>query len=332
MSSNFSDAIFIANLTAISAQINRYLSILIFLFGTIGNILNCLALSQRTLRSNPCASFFLASSFSSLITLISGVAVRLLAGFNADLTDTIDWICKIRIFVLFTSRTAASWLISFATIDRWLSSSRDVRYRHLSTLKNVRRGMILVALLSTCAYAQLFYCYKANLLDAPLKCYAKTTLCHLVYDFEFIFITVLIPTTLMIVFGLLTISNIRESKLRRIQPQFTLTTTHHPASSAEESRRWKKTDGSLLLMLSIQIILLTVFSLPQAIQSLYANITREQTQSAITNAINSFVLNIFFLLTYVTNGMPFYIYTLTGGSLFRKALLSSLRDLCPKFT
>ncbi|CAF1330115.1 unnamed protein product [Adineta ricciae] len=126
MSSNSSDAILIANLLSISTEMNRYFPILIFLLGTVGNILNCLALSQRTLRSNPCASFFLASSFSNLITLISGVAIRLLAGWNADLTDTNNWICKIRIFVLFTSRTAASWLITFATIDRWLSSSIDL--------------------------------------------------------------------------------------------------------------------------------------------------------------------------------------------------------------
>ncbi|CAF1686113.1 unnamed protein product, partial [Adineta ricciae] len=277
-------------------------------------------------------SFFLASSFSNLITLISGVAVRLLAGWNADLTDTNNWICKIRVFVLFTSRTAASWLITFATIDRWLSSSIDVHYRQMSTLKNARRGMIFVVLFSICTYAQLLYCYQANLVNAPLKCYSKTMVCRLVYDFEFIVITVFLPTLLMTVFGLMTVFNIHQSKRRRIQPYSAMVRTNYLASTREEVQRWGKKDRSLLLMLFIQIILLTIFSLPQATQSLYANIVRAQTQSAIANAINNFVLNIFFLLTYVTNGMPFYIYTLTGGSLFRKALFTSLRELCPKFT
>ncbi|CAF1283045.1 unnamed protein product [Adineta steineri] len=31
-------------------------------------------------------------------------------------------------------------------------------------------------------------------------------------------------------------------------------------------------------------------------------------------------INLLFLLTYVTNGIPFYIYTLSGGTIFRKAL------------
>ncbi|CAF5148963.1 unnamed protein product, partial [Rotaria sp. Silwood1] len=107
-----SNTMIIITLSVISAQLNRYLSIVILLFGVVGNLLNCLALSQRTLRSNPCALLFLASSIASLITLISGVAVRLLAGWTIDLTDSIGWLCKFRIFILFSSRTTASWLIA----------------------------------------------------------------------------------------------------------------------------------------------------------------------------------------------------------------------------
>src|SRR5690348_14321280 len=98
--SNSSETNLIDYLNSLSPILNRYLSIIIFLFGTVGNLLNCLALSQRTLRSNPCAFYFLASSIANIITLISGVAVRLLAGWSADLTDTVGWLCKFRIFVL----------------------------------------------------------------------------------------------------------------------------------------------------------------------------------------------------------------------------------------
>ncbi|CAF5196243.1 unnamed protein product, partial [Rotaria magnacalcarata] len=151
MSSNSSETDIILNLSLISAQINRYLTIAILLFGTIGNILNCLVLSQKSLRSNPCSWFFLASSISSLITLISGVAVRLLAGWSADLTNTVPWLCKLRIFVLFVSRTIASWLIMLATVDRWFSSSIDVNRRHMSKLKNAQLGALLVVILSSLA-------------------------------------------------------------------------------------------------------------------------------------------------------------------------------------
>lgn len=120
MSSNSSDAIAIAHLNFLASQMNRYLSIAILLFGTIGNLLNCLTLSQRILRSNPCAAHFLGSSVANLVALISGATVRLLAGWGADLTETISWICKVRLYVLYASRTIAPWLLTVATVDRWL--------------------------------------------------------------------------------------------------------------------------------------------------------------------------------------------------------------------
>jgi hypothetical protein len=91
------------------------------------------------------------------------VAIRLLGDWSTDLTDTSPWLCKWRIFVLFSSRTIASWLITLATLDRWLSSSTDVHYRQMSTLKNVRDGLLIIIFLSCLAYAQVFYCYEANL-------------------------------------------------------------------------------------------------------------------------------------------------------------------------
>ena len=331
MTSNSSDDLVIAALNTLSPQLNRYLSIGIFLFGTVGNLLNCIALSQRRLRANPCASLFLASSTASLVTLISGVAVRLLSGWSLDLTDTVDWLCKFRIFVLFSSRTIASWLIMLATFDRWLSSSIDAQHRQRSTLKNAQRGMLGIVFLACLAYAQIFYCYEANLVNAPLKCYGRTLSCRLLIDSEFTTISILLPSMLMFFFGWKTIVTLRRSARRRVQPM-TISANTQLASQQRKARRAKKTDHSLFVMLLVQVVLLTFFSLPQAIQNLYSNITRNQIRSPLNTAINNFVFNLFLLLTYVTNGMPFYIYTLTGGSVFRTALLHSLRELIQKIS
>ena len=50
-----SDAYLIATIDNVTFQLIRYLSILIFIFGTIGNSLNILVLSQSAFRSSPCA-------------------------------------------------------------------------------------------------------------------------------------------------------------------------------------------------------------------------------------------------------------------------------------
>ena len=314
------------SLNLLSHQLNRYLSIPILVFGTIGNILNCLALSQHTLRLNPCSFIFLASSIASLITLISGVAVRLLAGWSLDLTNTIGWLCKFRIFILFTFRTIASWSIMLATFDRWLSSSTNMYYRQLCSIKNAQRSLILIILISSLAYLQIFYCYDANLIDMPVQCYGKTVWCRLFIDIEFASISILIPSILMYVFGFMTIINIRHVVFRQIQPELMI----NSPSIEHRVRRWRKIDHQLFAMLIVQVVLMTLFSLPQTIQSLYLNVKRFQLKTPVENALNSFLLNLFFLLTYITNGMPFYIYTLTGGEVFRQALVHSVKDLFEK--
>ncbi|UJR38677.1 hypothetical protein I4U23_031343 [Adineta vaga] len=325
MSSNSTEVALIANLVAITTQINRYLPIGIFFFGMIGNLLNCLALSQRTLLSNSCALLFLASSIANLITLIVGVGVRFLTGWSADLTETNDLVCQIRFFFLSTSRTIAFWLILLAVMDRWLLSSINVHRRQMSTLKNAQRGIIFIIILSSLAYVQYFYCFVAIPKDYPITCYGRSILCRLIHNLEFALITVLIPSLLMITFGLMTIYNVHKSALRRVQPSIASASIQRSIAN-ERSVRMKKIDHQLLIMLCVQTSLVILFSLPQASLSLYTIITQYNIKSPLTNAISTLLLNLFILLTYMTNGMPFYVYTLSGGTVYRKALFDRLQE------
>jgi hypothetical protein len=79
-----------------SSKINCYFSIFLFIFGIIGNILNTLVLSQRSLRSNTCAWLFLISSIFNLISVLSGLTTRILSGWVIDLTDRIHFLRKLR--------------------------------------------------------------------------------------------------------------------------------------------------------------------------------------------------------------------------------------------
>ena len=83
-------------------------------------------------------------------------------------------------------------------------------------------------------------------------------------------------------------------------------------------------------MLFIQILLLCVFTLPQAIQKLYSTLTANQILTPLNTAINNFVFNFVLLLTYFANGMPFYIYTLSGGTVFRTALKQLIQNIRQK--
>jgi hypothetical protein len=127
MSNSTSNDFTITSINDISSQLNRYMALFIFLFGTIGNLLNIIFISQAILRSNPCALYFLGSSISDLEIILINLPSRIIGGWiSTDPTNTNSWFCKFRIFLLYSFRTTYVWLLIFATIDRWLSSSSRI--------------------------------------------------------------------------------------------------------------------------------------------------------------------------------------------------------------
>ncbi len=78
-------------------------------------------------------------------------------------------------------------------------------------------------------------------------------------------------------------------------------------------------------MLFCQILLLSFFTLLQTIQNLYSILTSNQIQSPLQTTINNFIFNLVLLLTYFANRMPFYIYTLNGGIIFRNVLKNLIK-------
>ncbi|CAF0750986.1 unnamed protein product [Adineta ricciae] len=320
--------ILIASIQNASTQLNRYFSIVIFIFGVVGNVLNCIVLFQQKLRTNSCAFLLLISSISSLISILSGLTTRMLSGYAVDLTNTIDWLCELRAFVLFASRTVASWLLAFASADRWLSSSINHVYRRKSSLTNSYRSTCIVIAFSALLYAQVFYCYKANLLTTPLKCYGRTTVCRITTDLSYAIITIIVPIIGMITFGLKTVSNVRNSYRRVMVGPATDTAVETMRAVTGSQLGWKRSDFHLLVMLLVQIVLYSFFTLPQAVQKIYSTFTEEQIKPALQSAVENLIFNLLLLLTYFSSAMPFYINILCGGKIFRRTFVDVVKRLC----
>jgi len=313
-----------------SSKINCYFAIFLFIFGTFGNILNTFVLSQQNLRSNSCAWLFLTSSIFNLISILSGLTTRFLSSQILDITDRIEFLCQLRVFILLTSRTIASWLLMLAVFDRWLLSCINIYYRRLSKLKNAKRGMIIIILISILIYLPIFYCYQANLVNAPLKCYTKTIKCRIFTDQIYMFLTVLIPLILMILFSFLTMSNVRKIH-HRVQVPL-LSRFNQTIITNEHRKRLKSIDRHLFIMLIVQISFLTLFTIPQAIEMIYLTMTRNKFKSSLQITIENSIFTFSLLLTYLASGMPFYIYTLSGGRVFRQAIFTLLRRIIRQVT
>lgn len=319
MSSTSETMSYIAKLQYISGQITLFMSIVIILFGIVGNLLNCWVFVQRSLRSKPCVIYFFVASILNLIIIICGVTPRAIQSFFMipDQTETVPVLCKLRLIVLFTMRTISAWLIALATVDRYLISSSNVQRRRMSNLKNAYLCIPVISIISLLIWAQTGYCFDANLVGTPQKCYAKSDACRVFNDLAQSFITTIIPSLVMLIFGLLTIANVRQSQRIGVSSVGTIN---------NNTRRNRKDQRSLTLMLIAQVILLTIFNLPQAGQKFYLTYSFYFTKTSSQRALESLLFNFVLLLTYIPNCIPFYLYTITGA-LFRETLITLFKKV-----
>jgi hypothetical protein len=318
MSITLDDLSMIINLNNISLQINRYVPIVLLVFGMIGNLISCCVFVQRTLRSNPCSIYFLAASLSNLIflkTLLSPMLGAWSEAFN--LINTISALCKFTMFVILTARTLALWFIVLATIDRYLvSSSETIRHR-MRNSKQAYRWSIIVCVISILIWAETTYYFDANLIDAPIKCYTHSDTCRLYNDIILALITITIPSLVMLIFSLLTIVHIRQSRLRTYPGINTVTVFN------EKHRR---NERMLPRMLLTQVFLMIILNLPHAIYILYLTITFYQPKTPVQGTINSFIFNTLLLLPFLSSCISFLIYTLSG-KLFRETLVQLWKNI-----
>jgi hypothetical protein len=292
----------VININIFAFQMNRYMSIFIILFGSIGNILNLFIFSRPKHRTNPCAVYFFYASVAGLIALYSGLISRIFAGFSLDESATTEGLCQSRAFIVWVSTTASSWFLTYATVDRYCISCRDVNRRNLSNLRFTHRLMIITLVGASLVFGETFYCYVPNLKNTPLTCYGRSMTCRLYNEIASALLFVFIPSTIMLIFGCATVQNVRKLLLTIVPTAITQGT----------ARIIKKTDRQLIQMLIVQIILSIIFNIPLSIHRLYLTSTLNVVKSPLRTAIENLCFQAFYLFSFMTFGMPFYIYTLTG--------------------
>ena len=167
----------------------------------------------------------------------------------------------------------------------------------------------------------MLYCYEANLPNTPLKCYGKTAYCRLLTDITYACFTIILPVVLMTIFGLMTISNMRQIQMRAKSSSIKESSNKETLLILiRQKQRRKKLESHLRRMLFLQVILLIFLTLPQAIHKLYFSLTSINDKTPSQYDLDRLLYKFELLLPYLESALPFYIYTLTGGKVFRQAL------------
>lgn len=303
-------------LNDISSMIVLISSLINIIPGGIGLIFNIFVFIQQPLRHEPCAIYFFWSTFFSLISVWIILPLRVAgAGYNIDPTNYNLGFCKIEYFVLYTVRTISAWLIVLACIDRFFHSSAKVYIRQMSSVKIARIAVSIMSMTITVIHGHILIYYKISINSdrfgniSPL-CGPEKGIYSTFYGFWNMVIYSLCPCLLMFLFGLLTLHNIRQYRPIELTHRIT-----------------RRTDAQLLRMLTAQVFIIVITTLPLCINQLYMSFTSNIIKDTLRIAQENLVTRIVGSITYFAHSTSFYLYTLTG-TVFRKEFLKIIKRCC----
>jgi len=295
--------------------IGSYLSLICFILGIIGLSLNCILLRQRIFRNNPCAAYFLASTYANIIVLLINNLFSILQSFdNFQIASVNIVLCKIQRYLSWMSRSLSVWLIVLATIDRFLNSFSDINIRSWSSIKIAKRSIRIITITMMIIYVhmlifyQLFYTTDSNG-NVSSICNPKTGFYAIFTSLLHTAIYSCLPIILMFIFGILTLINI--NRQRRIIVPVNI-----------NSRRFQQStrlNNQLVKMLIIQILIISITTFPLSVQRVYAAFTTNIIKSSYRIAQENLFSQIAQGFSYLAHTTSFYLFTLTGY-IFRKEL------------
>ncbi|UJR18287.1 hypothetical protein I4U23_005190 [Adineta vaga] len=298
--------------TSIISSITIYSGLPIFICGSIGNLLNLLLLWST--RRNSCGFLFLVSSIVNSIVLFYGLFTRILSvGFGVDWSQTnLIW-CKTRVGLIQSSTLISLSCICLASIDRFLLTCRQEKYRKLSRLSTARWATAISTFIWISHSVPHFVYYQLlpSSLNSTTTSYTCVILSNTFYtNYRIYFVLVvfygLTPITVLSVMGILTYRNMNMLQL---------------------DRQRHAVQRQLTLMLLVQIPIIIVSVLPFTIFTEYLTITATTIKSADQIARENIINNIVNPLFYVTFACPFFVFYISSPTFKKEAkvLLSCQR-------
>ena len=289
-------------LIELAHQLNRTIIPMIIFIGIGSNTLNIIILTQTKFSRQSCSRYFLANAISNLFYSSIVLTYRLLADdYRIDPARiSIVW-CKIFEYFNHLGIFLSGNFLVLASIDRWCASSSRIQFRKFCHIK-IAHWLINLTIL----FFAIFFINSiitVDLRQTGCSIRADTTYKQIYVLLQSSIISLLCPC-LMSVFGLMTISNIKN---RRVLPIAIAST--------------RRTESELVRMLLLQIGIYVLLSVPSSISYLIFVLPNDLkiTSEFFFAAMISLLL---FHLSYTT---PFFLYILSGR-IYRKELRRFFRS------
>ena len=225
---NDNNNLFVVQLQLISQYLSITLCFIIFIAGTIGNLLNILIfVNLKNYRHNPCSLYMLAGSITDTIFAVIGLVTRALSdGFQIDFTVRSQVWCKLRPYILITSSLCTFSFIWLQSIDAYFASSRSPIWRQKSNVRTAR--YFIIAFIFFWILHNLPYLFFENLIGSSNGALPKCVITNTVfYQYHTYFlnlgVTLIFSLMIITVFGFLTYRNLRALQVRELHSLSSLT-------------------------------------------------------------------------------------------------------------
>ena len=298
--SNISVSEEILRLQFISNFFDGYLMLALTVVGTISNLLNIFVFIRlKALRQMPNSVFLVTSFISSLVLLWASRFPRsILSITGIDLLVGSIVYCKIRwlfgrwgLNMAFTCRCLAS-------IDRFLTTSRNPHYRCLFTMQRARILVIIfsISYLAICVPDCIYY--------SGYSCTASTSARFVYKQFIAYFnliITNILSVCVLATFSMLTWYNLRSSRLKR-----------RDHLQAQVNR-----------MMLAEFALAFITTLPNFVYNIYVQVTQSMVKTQLRLAQETLWSTVSAIISFTMNIGTLYVYLIVSPA-YRRNVRTAL--------
>lgn len=291
-------------------QINLYFSKiglpLLVLVSLIGNALNVIILSRYKMRKYPCTLYFMVLSINNLLYSSTILIVSLLGdGYQIRISIKSSILCKFITYFGTLLSALSPYLIVLAAVDRWKASSSGragigVRTTNclIITIITFFSLLFIISLITADINAQ-------DRIGCQIR--GSAIFVQIYGIFQFIIFSLLAPL-LMLIFGCLTIRNIKRNRM-----------------VAAVLPRYHRTESQLVRMLLVQVGVQLLLTLPICVGGLLLSLP---TSYHLTPSLNSIYL-IFRVVFQMSYAAPFFLYVISART-FRNDFIQLFIKTVPR--
>lgn len=314
LSSSSSDDYYVTLLNNLVLHIYRWGNSIIYILGTLGNLLSIGIFLRKKWRKNVCVFYFLVSLLLSLIYLNSTIlSTSLITGWNINVLSSSRHICKVMFYVTLVTSTLIPTILIFASIDRLLISSQNV---HTRLYSSKRLACLLIG--ASTAFWMIFNVHilvKVNIQQfnvSDVICYYDLAPFYLSFVNYSLTILNCLFCLSMIVLSVLSLKNVR--RIRAV-----------PRSHHREARSMRKRDFQLLRCLFIHDAVYVSVSIISTFYAVHRVMTRNSEHTALKIATDDFLEKLFVFIYFTFHCSSFFIFVCVS-----KAFRQEVRQLIYK--